>query len=112
MSFTIITDPVPLRVDAAGVVRVGSTRVSLDTVIHAYNEGAIPEEIAEQYPVLQLPDIYAVITYYLKHRDEVDSYLDERRQQREQVRRENEKRANPSGLRERLLSRMKSQATE
>jgi uncharacterized protein (DUF433 family) len=112
MSFRIITDPVPLRVDASGVVRVGNTRVSLDIVIHAYNEGAIPEEIAEQYPVLQLPDIYAVITYYLKHQDEVAAYLDERRQQRERVRRENERRANPSGLRERLLSRMKSQDTE
>jgi len=112
MSLKIIADPVPLKIDSSGVVRVGGSRVSIDTVIQAYHEGAIPEEIAEQFPSLQLPDIYAVITYYLKHREEVDKYLDERLKQRERVRRENEARANPSGLRERLLSRKESQATE
>jgi hypothetical protein len=39
--FNIRSEPVPLRIDASGVVRVGDTRVSLDTVIHAYHEGAI-----------------------------------------------------------------------
>jgi uncharacterized protein (DUF433 family) len=108
MSLEIIADPVPLRVDASGVVCVGDTRVSLDTVIRAYLEGATAEEIAEQFSTLHLADIYAAITYYLKHRGEVDEYLGRRRQQQEKVRQENEARTDPSGLRERLLARMKS----
>jgi uncharacterized protein (DUF433 family) len=108
MSLEIVADPLPLKEDASGVVRIGNTRVSLDTVIAAYLEGAIPEEIAEQFTTLQLSDIYAAITYYLNHRSEVDEYLRRRHERREKVRQENEARANPSGLRERLLARMKS----
>jgi uncharacterized protein (DUF433 family) len=107
MKLEIVEESVPLRIDASGVVRVGKTRVSLDAVIRAYLDGAIPEEIAEQFPTLHLADIYAAIAYYLKHRDEIEVYLGWRQQQREEVRRENEARANPYGLRERLLARMK-----
>ncbi|HXG68199.1 MAG TPA: DUF433 domain-containing protein [Blastocatellia bacterium] len=110
--FNIQSEPVPLRVDASGVVRVGDTRVSLDTVIHAYHEGAIPEEITEQFTTLQLADVYSVIAFYLRHRDEVDEYLRKRREQREQVKRENEAKFDTTGLRERLRSRLKSSSTE
>ncbi len=112
MNLEIVEDSVPLRVDASGVVRVGETRVSIDVVVRAYLEGAIPEEIAEQFPSLLLADVYAAITYYLKHRDEVDRYLGWRQQEREKVKQENEARTNPSGLRERLLARMKSSTTK
>ena len=36
------------------------------------------EAIVEQYPVLRLADVYAVIAYYLHHIDEVTSYLEDR----------------------------------
>ena len=48
---------VPILTDIDGVIRVGGTRVSLDTVLYAYNEGANPEEIVEQYPSLDLADV-------------------------------------------------------
>jgi uncharacterized protein (DUF433 family) len=48
--------------DQAGVLRVNGTRVSLDSVIFAFNEGSTPEEIAQQYTTLNLADIYAVIS--------------------------------------------------
>lgn len=51
-------EPIPLVADANGVIRVGRTRVTLDTVITAFLEGATAEEIREQYPSLQLSDIY------------------------------------------------------
>ena len=54
MNLKITTEPLTLRTDAAGVVRVGDTRVSLDTVIRGYLEGSIPEEIVEQFPSLQV----------------------------------------------------------
>src|SRR5579871_488178 len=78
----------PLLTKKDGAVRVGGTRVTLDTVIGAYQQGATPEEIALQYDVLQLADIYAVISYYLQHRPEVEEYLDKRNQEAEAIRQE------------------------
>ncbi|MBI4483382.1 MAG: DUF433 domain-containing protein [Acidobacteria bacterium] len=103
------TETPPLETDADGVVRVGKTRVTLDTVILAFSDGATAEEIAQQYPSLQLADIYSVIGYYLHHRAEVDAYLRQRAQQAEQVRNLNEARFDPSGVRDRLLARRASQ---
>jgi len=99
-------EPIPLSTDADGVIRVAGTRVTLDTVIDTFMTGASPEEIVQDFPVLQLDDIYAVITYYLRHRAEVDAYLRERRTRAEAVRREIEAHSPQTGLRERLLARL------
>jgi uncharacterized protein (DUF433 family) len=109
MDLSFRPKPVPLRADAAGVFRVGKTRVSLDSVIAAFNQGATPEEIVQQYNVLALTDIYAVISYYLESQSEIDSYLDRRLIQREQLRHELEMRNQPQGIRQRLLARRKKQ---
>jgi uncharacterized protein (DUF433 family) len=90
------------------VLRVGKTRVSLDSVIAAFNEGATAEEIVQQYDVLSLADVYAVIAYYLGNQNQVDAYLSGRRAQREQLRQEIEARHDPHGIRERLLARRKN----
>ncbi len=97
--------PNPIRYDGDGVARVGASRVPIDTVIIAFHDGATPEEIVQQYPALTLPDVYALIAYYLSHRDTVDAYLAERRANSDRVRRENEARHDPTGIRERLLAR-------
>jgi uncharacterized protein (DUF433 family) len=57
-----------LRVDEHGVIRVGATRVTLDTVIGGFLDGESPEAIADQYPSLSLSAVYGSITYYLSHR--------------------------------------------
>ncbi|MBI5167740.1 MAG: DUF433 domain-containing protein [candidate division NC10 bacterium] len=103
------TETLPLETDADGVVRVGKTRVTLDTIIVAFTDGATAEEIAHQYPSLQLADIYSVIGYYLRHCSEVEAYLRQRAQQAEQVRQQNEARFDPSGVRDRLMARRASQ---
>ena len=82
------TEPIPLSTGADGVIRVADTRVTLSTVIDSFLTGASPEEIAQDFPVLRLDDVYAVITYYLRHRAEVDAYLRERRTRAEALRRE------------------------
>jgi uncharacterized protein (DUF433 family) len=105
MPLKILTDPVPLFPDEDGVVRVGGTRVRLDTVVYAFNQGASAEEILQKYPTLALADIYATISYYLQHRSCVDDYLKERQQEHDRVRQLNESRSDPAGLRERLLKR-------
>jgi Protein of unknown function (DUF433) len=50
MSLGTISEPVPVATDVDGVVRVGGTRVTLDTIVAAFHDGATPEEIAQQYP--------------------------------------------------------------
>lgn len=99
------TTTVPLTADEAGVLRVSGTRVSLDSVLHAFNEGATPEEIVQDFPTLDLADVYAIVGYYLQNRAEVEQYLEQRRAHREELQREVEGRFSPQGLRERLLNR-------
>jgi uncharacterized protein (DUF433 family) len=99
------TNTVPLSTDHAGVLRVAGTRVSLDSVVYAFDEGATPEEIAQAYPTLDLAAIYSVIGYYLQNRAEVEQYLGQRKVQRAQLKNAVEARFDPHGLRERLLAR-------
>lgn len=96
---------IAIETDASGVIRVGGTRVTLDTLVAAFNEGATAEEIVQQYPSLELGDVYAVIGYYLHNRAEVEQYLERRREEASLVRRENEARFDPEGIRDRLLFR-------
>ena len=88
-----------------GALRVGGTRVTLDTVVGAYLDGAAAEEIALAYDSLELADIHETIAYYLRHRAEVEAYLVRREAKAEEVRRVNENRWPSAGIRERLLAR-------
>ncbi|MDQ3601495.1 MAG: DUF433 domain-containing protein [Actinomycetota bacterium] len=98
-------EPVPLLTDVHGVVRVGPSRVTLESVVHAFRAGATAEEIVQQYPSVELADVYAVVTYYLRHREEVDGYLRDREVNALAVREANEARFDPAGIRDRLLDR-------
>jgi uncharacterized protein (DUF433 family) len=102
---TQATNTVPLSTDQAGVLRVAGTRVSLDSIIYAFDEGATPEEIAQAFPSLDLAALYSVIGYYLQNRVEVEQYLEQRKVQRGELKKEIEARFNPHGLRDRLLAR-------
>jgi uncharacterized protein (DUF433 family) len=102
-------EPPPLKVDAEGTVRVRGTRVTLDTVVGAFNDGSTAEEIMLQYPSLKLADVYGVIAYYLRHREEVDTFLLEQRLEAEEIRRKIEEVCPPDGYRERLLARRAQQ---
>jgi hypothetical protein len=106
MTFTVLTDPSPLRIDEVGVIRVGKSQVLLDIVIREFNNGAEPEAIANGFPTLDLADVYGVIAYYLRHRKDIDEYLRIRRQEAETQRQEIEARQ-PSRveLRAKLLAR-------
>lgn len=110
MTFTAVTETIPLVTDIDGVIRVGNTRVTLDTVITAFLDGATAEEITHQYPSLNLADVYSVIGYYLRRRAEIDAYLHQRRKLAEQIRKQNESRFDPSGIRDRLLARRTSRS--
>jgi uncharacterized protein (DUF433 family) len=109
MSLTLAPQPLPLSRDADGVIRVGGTRVTLDTVWAAFSDGASAEEIAERYPSLAIADVYQSLGYCLARPQELESYLSQRRLHRNAVQAENENRLASDGLRQRLLTRKATQ---
>jgi uncharacterized protein (DUF433 family) len=78
MTLTITSEAPPLRVDPSGALRVGESRVLMELVIQAFQEGATPETIVQSYPTTTLADVYSVIGYYLHHQAEIAAYLEER----------------------------------
>ncbi len=109
MNITISTEPIRLQSDEDGVIRIGKTRVTLDTVIEAFLQGATAEEIVQQYPTLDLADVYQVIGHYLRHPQEIDTYLAQRRSETNAVKKANEARFDPQGVRARLQARKAGQ---
>ena len=97
--------PVPLVAGNDGVIRISGSRVTLDTVVAAFDRGSTAEEIVHQYPTLSLEAAYTAIGWILQHRGEVDAYLAQRVAEYSAVRAENEKRSPPEGIRARLLAR-------
>ena len=108
MSAVFATAIVPLITDPHGTIRVRGSRVTLDTIVTAFQGGATAEEIAQKFPAVALADIYQIIAHYLNHAAEVDAYLAQRHADALALQREVEKRFNPAGVRARLLARRNS----
>jgi hypothetical protein len=70
-----------------------------------FQEGATAEEIVQQYPSLSLADAYQAIGYCLRNRALVAGYLAKRSESGEEIRKSNESRWLPEGIRARLLER-------
>jgi hypothetical protein len=134
MTLEIEAEQIPLMMDIDGVMRVGETRVTLDTLepiritsgggshaagrghgsplcyysdrplVSAFSDGATAEEIVQQYPPLRLGDVYAVLGYYLRRRPDIEVYLRQRQALTTEVREQNESRFDPQGVRDRLLA--------
>lgn len=85
MMFTVQAEAPPLREEVDGALRVGNSRVLLELVIRAFQDGATPETILQRYPTLTLSDIYAVIAYYLRHPSDIEDYLARRDRTAEEV---------------------------
>lgn len=56
-------------------IRIKGHRIGIESILRKYLAGEPAEEIARQYDTLRPVDIYATITYYLEHREEIDAYL-------------------------------------
>src|SRR5438477_11963995 len=95
--------PAPLHEDDAGVIRVVGSRVTLDAIVAAFDRGATPEEIVQAFPSLALDRVYAVLTYVVSRRADVDAYLAQREKAESDTRDDVEQRSSSAGLRERLL---------
>lgn len=105
MTVTLHADPVPLRVDETGTIRIGSSRVTLDVLLADYRRGMSPEEIVRQLDTLDLADVYGALEYYHRHREEIEEYLRQRSGEAETLRRTIEAtQQDRSGLKARLAS--------
>jgi uncharacterized protein (DUF433 family) len=90
-----------------GAFYITGTRVSLDSVIHHFREGASPETILQKFPSLQkLENVYGAITSYLANQAAFDEYLAQQEQRWEEFR----KRADP--FPEQFLERLEGMRQE
>src|SRR5580700_9215468 len=104
MTMPIQAVAVPLFDDEHGGLRVTGTRVLLERIVHAFEDGATPEGILQSYDSLQLSDVYAVLTWYLRHKADVEDYLRKRAEEAEAIRQKIEaKQPDRAELRARLM---------
>lgn len=89
---------------SAGGWRVAGTRVSLDSIVHAYWNGRLPEAIVADFPSVTLEQVHGAIAFYLHHRTAIDQYLADQDSRWEQLQRESMSRHGP------LLQRVRQSA--
>ncbi len=96
---------VPLTPGEHGVLRITGSRVTLDSIIHSFKNGATAEQVQEDFPSLKLAQVYAVIAYYLEHTKAIDDYLVRQSDGAKMVRRRIERGLDAKPLRTRLRRR-------
>ena len=60
-----------------GQYLVGSTRVSLDSLVYLFREGMSAESMVDSYPALTLEEVHGALAFYLGNMTEIDAYLAE-----------------------------------
>jgi len=57
---------------------IAGTRISLDSIIHPFKNGASPESILRSFPLIgSLENVYGAITFYLANKEALEDYLSE-----------------------------------
>jgi uncharacterized protein (DUF433 family) len=56
-------------------IRVRGHRIGLEHIVQRYHDGYSPEQIAQDFPGLELKAIYMIIAYYLHNQGAVDAYI-------------------------------------
>ncbi|VAW38815.1 hypothetical protein MNBD_CHLOROFLEXI01-4683 [hydrothermal vent metagenome] len=92
----------PLKTDSGGTIRIGGTRVRLDTVVYAFNQGYTAEEILSQFPALDLAGIYVVISYYLNNQEAIDEYIRQQEIEADHIQQQFESQPGYQAFRQRL----------
>jgi uncharacterized protein (DUF433 family) len=112
MNMPIQAVAVPLFEDEQGGLRVSGTRVLLERIIHAFEDGATPEAIVQSYDTLQVADVYAILTWYLRNKAAVAEYLRKRAADAATIRQMIEaKQPDRAELRARLMARRAGKAS-
>ena len=80
---------------------VAGTRISLDSIVHAFRRGESPETICQNFELLRLDEAYGAVAYYLANQAEIDAYLI--RQDEKWIESKRNAEPMPRKLRERLM---------
>ena len=56
-----------------GKAAIDNTRVRVNNVVWLHKQGHTPAQILESYPDLSLAEVYAALTYYYDHVDEIEA---------------------------------------
>src|SRR5712692_7442505 len=80
---------------------VAGTRVSLDSIVHAFLRGESPESICQNFELLRLEEVYGAVAYYLANQADIDAYLVRQSEKWAEGKRNAE--PLPESLRERLM---------
>ncbi len=68
---------------------IAGTRISLDSIVHAFQNGESPDEILRSFPMAgPLVRIYGAILFYLENKEKVEEYLRAQEQRWDALRRE------------------------
>src|SRR5271163_816291 len=67
--------PEILYADSDGVIRIGQTRVTLESLVAAFDAGASPEQFVLDFPTVDLADVYSAMSYIIRNRQSVDEYI-------------------------------------
>jgi uncharacterized protein (DUF433 family) len=94
-----------------GTIRIGKTRVSLESVVHHFSLGATAEEIAQKFPALKLAEVYGAISYFLNNHEKVGEYVLRQEEESDRFQTEIESKFQISELRQRILARRESRQT-
>ena len=105
MTALLAPQKAPITQTKEGTLLVTGSRVSLEVIVSDFNQGASAEEIALRYPLLSLADVYAVIAFYLRNQDEVETYVAAQADAAEAARVAHRVNETSKSLREKLLSR-------
>lgn len=65
---------------------IEGTRISLDSVVYAFLNGESAENIAQNFPLLSLEQVYGAIAFYLANRELIDAYLAEKEKEFDRLR--------------------------
>jgi uncharacterized protein (DUF433 family) len=84
-----------------GSYYVAGTRISLDSMVHAFRRGESPETICQNFELLRLEEVYGAIAYYLANQADIDAYLSRQGEKWAEGKRSAE--PLPASLRERLM---------
>jgi uncharacterized protein (DUF433 family) len=91
---------------------IAGTRISLDSVVYAFRDGLSPETIQREYfPLLSLEQVYGAVTYYLAHRAEIDTYLEQAKSEYESLRQTSQQ-ADPEFYQKLANTRQQMQTTK
>lgn len=105
MAVTVETFPTAVRVDEGGGLKVANSRVSLDSVVYAFNRGEDAAEIQRNFDTLTLAEVHAAISYYLHYKAKVDKYLEEQDALFERLRAESNARPEVRQMRDKIYAR-------